>query len=148
MIHFLLMQIAYGAALVVSGLDFDVDEFLKTTVIKPFSVFHKGKMVIGPDQTQVLRSNSGFIVLIDLEGAKPLNHHIQKANDYLKIHRTTLKKSAQFGADDLRLNFFYPNLKVYDLAHYLPPDLLLLAGRIGIGIEMSAIDYSKVEPQK
>ncbi len=125
----------------VSGLNFDVDGFLKTTGLETVGIYHKGDMVIGPDQTRIPRTDSGYMAIIDRDETRPLKYHINQTAKFLIQHESSLKKARSFGADDLRLNFFYPNLEVHELSHYLPPELLLLAGVLGIGIEMSAMRF-------
>ena len=69
------------------------------------------------------------------------------AISFLSTHEAELERLRAFpGAEDLRLDFGYFRREVFVQNDYLPPELLLRAGRLGIGIELSLYPTPSPEP--
>jgi len=57
---------------------------------------------------------------------------------FLRKHQSELSRLASFpGVDDRHLDFGYHHRDAAVQCDYLPPELLALAGSLGIGIELS-----------
>lgn len=125
-----------ACALNVSGLSFAVDEFLKTSSLKPQAVYHRGEI---PPLNRQPRPDTGFILTVSDDDNEPLSIHLTKAIRFLSVRADELKRAAQSGAEDLRLILMFNDSDLFAHTAYLPPKLLLLAAQLGLGIEMTCV---------
>ena len=117
-----------------SGDRFDPNRFLEQSTLKPCNVFMKGER---RSETSVWNSSGITVPTIDAE-IENLPKQIQDSIDFLKLHRDELKHLKQFeGIDDMRIDFGVERKTVFAQSHFLPADLVTLAGEIGIGLEIS-----------
>jgi hypothetical protein len=116
--------------------EFDVDAFLAASSFEPDNVFHRGQ------RGRILRgkpcSVTGFTIQIS-EGFGQLRGHTEAATDFLREHEMELARLSRYpGVAEVYLDFGYdrrPEAAVQ--CDYLPPELLGLAGSLGIGIVLS-----------
>jgi hypothetical protein len=117
------------------GDEFDVDAFLAGSSLLADDVFHRGEP--SPNGKRVCPF-TGFAINIT-EGFGRLDSHTAAVTDFLREHELELSRLSRFhGVTDMRLDFGHdrrPNAAVQ--SDYLPPELLALAGSLGIGIELS-----------
>jgi hypothetical protein len=121
-----------GCVLHVRGEDFDVDAFLADSGLRPYRVHHRGE----PSRSGSYPHGGFSLVVSDVNG--DLNAEIADATTFLSAHEAELLRLHGFsGVSDMRLDFGYYRRDVAGQFEYLPPQLLALAGRCGIGIELS-----------
>jgi|SRR6267142_1665995 len=133
-----------GCVFHVRGEDFAVDEFLTTSSLKPYQVWHKGDVLNRKGEEC---DGSGFSMDVSDVDAE-LSGQTADAIAFLRRHETELARLAQFArATDRRLDFGYDRRTVAVQCDYLPPELLALAGGLGIGIELSLYDPSESPAQ-
>jgi hypothetical protein len=119
-----------------TGDAFDVDAFLASSSLEPDDVFHRGQ----PGRVLHTKpcSVTGFAIQIS-EGFGRLREHTDAARDFLREHELELARLSRcHGVAEMCLDFGYdrcPEAAVQ--CDYLPPELLALAGSLGIGIELS-----------
>jgi hypothetical protein len=122
-----------GCILRVSAKDFDVDAFLSVTTFKPYRVDHQGQAY---GRRGKIYQNSGFCV--DVSRHEELKQQIPDAIQFLKENQAELQRVSEvFSKIFLTLDFGHCARDVAAQFDYLPPELLLLAGSLNIGIEIS-----------
>jgi hypothetical protein len=131
-----------GCVLHVRGDDFRVDAFLADSNLRPFRVLHRGDL--GPRSRP--STDSGFS--LDVSAADgDLGAEIADAIRFLTVHEAELNRLRDFpGVSDMRFDFGYYRRDVAAQFDYLPPELLLRAGTLRIGIELSLYAVSEPEP--
>ena len=122
-----------GCVLHVSGEHFDVDAFLSQSSLRPYRVHHLGEL----RRRAEAFSDSGLSLDIS-EADGHLSAEVSDAVRFLAEHEAELRRLQSFpGVTDLRLDSGYYRREVFVQCDYLPPELLRLAGSLGIGIELS-----------
>jgi hypothetical protein len=116
------------------GLSFDVDEFLKTSNLKPGFIYHKGEAGALDRQP---RPDTGFMLSICQDDGEDLQFHFKEALRFLNVNESELKRIRQFGAEDLRMVFSYPVVDMLQHSEFLPPKLVSLIGYLQMGIELT-----------
>jgi hypothetical protein len=129
-----------GCVFHVSGQDFGVDEFLEATSLKPNQVWRRGEV---RNRKGEICEHSGFSMNVsEIDG--DLAGQCEDAIIFLRRHKAELAQLAALpGANDRRLDFGYDRRDVAVQCDYLPPELLALAGSLGIGIELSLYPQSE-----
>jgi hypothetical protein len=131
-----------GCVLHVNGGDFAVDQFLASASIKPYQVHHRGEPTRPAGKNY---EHSGFradVSAVDGELQTP----IEDAILFLRRYETDLSRLAGMReVSDRRLDFGCFRREVAAQFEYLPPELLLLAGRLGIGIELSFYESTSLK---
>jgi hypothetical protein len=121
-----------GCVFHVSGEDFDVDAFLADSGLRPYRVHHRGE----PSRSGNYPHSGFSLDVSDVDG--DLKAEIADATNFLSAHEDELLRLRGFaGVSDMRLDFGYYRREVVGQFDYLPPSLIALAGRCGIGIELS-----------
>ena len=123
-----------GCIFHVSGENFDVDAFLARSPFGPYRVAHRGE----PKGRKSKRwPYSGFSV----EVSKAYGDLAKQCEDVAaflgEYHAEVSRLSAFPGVTDLRLDFGYERRDVAVQTDYLPPELLVLVGSLGIGIVLT-----------
>jgi hypothetical protein len=120
-----------------SGEQFTVDAFLAESSLAPYCVYHRGEPIPSIAHLDRRREVSG----LSLEASSAdgdLEAECADVLQFLRTHAGELARLAQFpGVTDIRLDFAYYRRKTFLQCDYLPPELLLLAGSLRIGIELS-----------
>jgi hypothetical protein len=125
----------------IDGKSFNVDDFLKSTGLKPYKIFRIGeKIKIGKKKVEDSNGCS-----FDLSKADFKNFEQQKkdATEFLKINFEQLKTVFSFGllAEENPTIDFGITTKMHEVffvhSDYLQPELLKLAGNLNFGIEIS-----------
>lgn len=120
----------------IGGTAFEVDQFLKRTNLKTRWVYRKGE---SPKIDQQDRPESSCCVVISDTAEEPIGFHVQEAVRFLAVRESELTEAVKCGADDLRLCFLYHRHAGLEQTVYLPPKLLLLAGKLDVGIEATTV---------
>ena len=115
-----------------SGENFERRRILAESSLRPYRVHHRGEL-----NRSETYPDSGFSVDVsDTDGE--LKAEIADAIDFLSAHEAELLRLRGFpGVSDIRLDFGYYRRDVVGQFDYLPSSLIALAGRCGIGIELS-----------
>jgi hypothetical protein len=123
-----------GCVLHVRGEEFDVNAFLAESTLKPYDVHCRGdpRRYHGGHH-----DDSGFSLDVsDIDG--DLTGQVTDAMRLLAEWEPELQRLRSFGGvQDIRLDFGYDRRDVALQCEYLPPSFLALAGRCGVGIELS-----------
>jgi len=123
----------------VSGKRFDPHTFLSQSGLQAEQVFLAGTVRNPPRLGRY--ADSGFTLGVSPASSMTLQSQIPDAMRFLLQHQTALRcLTPAIGVDDMRLDFQLA-LRIdgdrLSQSDYLPPDLLALAGALGLGIEMS-----------
>ena len=130
-----------GCIFHVSGENFDVDAFLSNSSFRPYRVYHRGETA---HRSRIFEDNGFSLDVSSADGDFAVE--ITDALAFLSTHESELERLRDFpGVADMRLDFGYCRREVSVQCDYLPPNLLLCAGKLGIGIELSL--YPACEPE-
>jgi hypothetical protein len=118
----------------VSGANFDVDSFLKTSGFRSTVVYRKGQRRRPASRGQ--QKTSGFNVTIS-ESDDP-KKQVEQALAFLTRERDELLRLVRFGGvNDIILDFAFPQREYVTRTARLPAELLTAAGALGIEIDVS-----------
>lgn len=121
------------------GSDFLVDLFLQESDLIPCTVYRKKEPRSPASEPQrKVHESSGLHV--DVSGADFGNLHdqIQDAISFLQKHKMELERLCKFpGVERVILDFGIAKRATAAQYDHFPPELLYLAGSLGIGIELS-----------
>jgi len=125
-------------AFVASGLNFDVDSYLRSSPFKAKTVFRKGVVPSKDNPTLHPRPDSGFVVLVSSDEGG-LSSQVAAALEFLVKHEKDIVELRKHGVDNMLLDFGVEMGGQIQQSEYLPPDLLLAMARFRMGIIFSAI---------
>lgn len=118
----------------VGGPNFEVDAYLASSGLVPYQVFHIGTPRGWRGR---LHDRSGFKIHV-CDGEGIVARQEVEALTFLRSHQTDLARLATWPEVTHRyLNFGYWRREVLVQSEFLSPDLLALAGSLGIGILLS-----------
>ncbi|NBR88118.1 MAG: hypothetical protein EBS84_21960 [Proteobacteria bacterium] len=120
---------------VASGLNFDVDSYLRGQPFQVAQIFRKGGLPPRPD--------SGFIVKVSSDQEPGLSHQISDALRFLIENEEEVLRMRECGVDNQLLDFGVPSQAVEQHAHYLPPELMVALGRFRMGLIFSVVDLRR-----
>ena len=131
-----------GCVLRASGAKFLPAEFLARSSFRPCNVFHAG----APRGGASVWTTSGFTVEVSAASGEELDTQIEDALAFLHRHSDELNRLANMNElEDLRLDFGVSRKNGFLQSSYLPPELVRLAGKLNIGIEISIYGADAVE---
>ena len=129
-----------GCVLRASGAKFLPAEFLARSSLRACNVFHSAE----PRGSASVWNTSGFTVEVSAASGEEFDQQIADALAFLHRHSDELNLLANMNElEDLRLDFGVSRQNGFLQCSYLPPELLRLAGKLNIGIEISI--YGPVE---
>lgn len=139
-----------GCVLRAKGEDFRVDEFLQQTSLIPCHTYRKGQPKSPSQKHGKVWSSSGLNINVSDAEFSDLQGQIQDAIVFLKKHKQAVKKLCQYdGVEDVRLDFgSVQREKAIIQFEYFPPALITLAGRLGLGIEISFYPSTEIRRKK
>jgi hypothetical protein len=122
-----------------NGSNFLVDSFLEGSDLVPCAVYRKGEPRFSASKSQEkVNKSSGLQVDVSEADFDNLHGQIQDAISFMQKHKTELERLCKFpGVEGVSLDFGIARRDVVAQYDYFPPELLYLAGRLGIGIELS-----------
>ncbi len=118
----------------VSGESFDVDAFLARSPFVPYRVAHRGESRGCKNKRWAY---SGFSLEVSNSYGELAKQCKEVAAFLQEYHAEVSRLNAFPGVTDLRLHFGYKRRDVAVQTDYLPPELLVLVGSLGIGIMLS-----------
>jgi hypothetical protein len=121
------------------GKKFDPRPYLTTSSLKPYSTFLRGDPILSGNKKT--HRAGGFKCLVSSRDGD-LAGQIEDAILFLKTSHEDLRRLAQLPeVESKHLDFGYylriDQKRIFAQSDYLPPELLKLAGELGIGIELS-----------
>lgn len=124
-----------------TGDAFDVDAFLAGSSLEPDDVYHKGEPMIRPDKP---RPFTGFAITI-CDFSVDLRPQVAEAISFLREAEFELSRLAGYpGVTEMLLDFPYQRREGAAIqSDSLPPELLSLAGSLGITIELTLYPNEK-----
>ena len=123
-----------GCVLRASGDHFDPQRFLNDSAFVPCNVFRKGERKA---QNRSWTS-SGFTVVVSEASGDNLAQQVQDAIGFLGTHKEEVARLMRFdGLDGVDLDFGVNRKNGFLQSSRLPPELLTLAGALGVGVEVS-----------
>ena len=123
-----------------SGANFAVDDFVKGSSLFPCDcrIYHKGEPVFPKTQPHGrVEECSGVNIKVSAAKRGDLIAQIEDTIAYLKTNGDEITRLGQFpGVEIIGLDF---GIEIPDEleTNYFPPELLYLAGSLGIGIELT-----------
>src|SRR4030095_4073425 len=127
-----------GCVLRIGGERFSADSFVANSSLVPIAVFHKGESIAG---TKRLATCDGVNIDVSRADGSSLPQQIADAVQFLRTHLRELQRLR----DDLGRDAMWLDFGLWDTAtddrtssnYSLRPELLTLAGELGIEIELS-----------
>lgn len=125
------------------GEEFDVDAFLIGSSLLPDNVYHRGEYLF-PKTKKGLSPHCGFMIVASDTWGK-LKPQVADVIEFLQENELELTRLANYpGVTDMRLDFPYERRQgAVTQSDSLPPELLLLAGSLGITIELTLYPHSE-----
>ena len=124
-----------------SGLNFDVDSYLKGSPFQARSVFRKGDIPLLDNPHRESRPDSGFVVLVSEEQGQGLSEQVGPAMTFLVKHEKELDRLKLVGVDNMLLDFGVEVGNEIQHSDYLPPDLLVVMARFRMGLVVSTVRF-------
>lgn len=122
-----------GCVFRVKGEHFQVDEFLEDSDLQPYRVLHEGELICRLERAAF----SEFHVDVSFANADP-QKEIADAIAFLTENEAEIRRLSAFpGVVSMCLDFGYYCREVSHQIDYLPPELIEIAGRLGLGIQLS-----------
>ena len=124
----------------IDGINFKVDDFLKSTNLKPYTIYRKG------EQTKIgkmkIHNSSGCSFDLSIADFNDFEKQRKDATEFLKNQFDKLKSIYSFGLDNDEnpIIDFGTTTRMFEVeiqCDYLEPELLKLAGNLNFGIEIS-----------
>jgi len=120
--------------LVVSGVDFDVDDYLRESPFKPQQIYRKGETAKDP-QAETL-TESGLVLLMGEDEYPALIEQVVRGLDYWDEELHELNSA---GAEKMLLNFGVSEQLLLQHPQYLPPELITAMARLEMGLVFSVV---------
>src|ERR1017187_3119929 len=128
---------------VASGLSFDVDRHLAGSPFKAMAVFRKGDVPPKNNPERKPRPDSGFVVLISGDQELGLSQQLKEALAFLDRHEAELRAVRKVGVDNMLLDLSVQVADRMQQAEYLPPELIIALGRLGMGLIFSVVQLPR-----
>jgi hypothetical protein len=123
-----------GCVLRATGDCFEPQGFLDDSSLVPCNIFRKGERKAQNRSW----SSSGFTVVVSEASGDDLAQQIQDAIEFLRMHKTEVARLMRFeGLEGVDLDFGVNRKNDFLQSSRLPPELLTLAGALGVGVEVS-----------
>ena len=124
---------------VASGLDFDVDKYLKGDPFKTMVRFRKGDVPTKDNPGKVARPDSGFVVMVSQDDKPILLPQVMAALEFLNFHQSEFERMKAAGVDIMLLDFGTTSQHVLQTAHYLHPELIQAMSELQMGLIFSVV---------
>ena len=133
-----------GCVLRASGTEFMIDKFLERTNLVPHILFRKGPPKSAEGKPY---KRSGLNVLVSDGEFNCLETQIIEALSFLRKHEEEIDRLGQFpGVENICLDFAVAYRDSFIQNESFPPELIRLAGRLGLGIELSIFQATEPSP--
>jgi hypothetical protein len=122
-----------GCVLRAAGVDFDVDKFVESSSLSPCEVYYKGE---SRRRQGKLYEKSGFNIVVSAASGDDLQQQIDDALRFLEQNQAEVKRLLSY-AEEASLDFGVWQRGEFGHYYNFPPELLRLAGGLGLCIELS-----------
>jgi hypothetical protein len=130
----------------VRGTNFAVDEFLSKSTLKPVVVVRRGQSQYPNSAPSRIPSASGFHALASEADFSQLQVQVEDAVRFLEQNHTELARLVAFPEVEMvSLDFGIEERDVAAQSERFPPDLLRIAGNLGIWLEFTLYPYQESE---
>lgn len=122
---------------VASGVDFDVDSYVRDAPLEVLAVFHKGEVRpdAGPEADP--RPDSGFVACVSEDDFPHLLDQFEEAMGFLEAHEQELERLKGLGADTMLLDFRVTQPHKEPKVHAVPEQLVQALSRFRMGFVFS-----------
>jgi hypothetical protein len=128
------MNLMAGSVLRATGDNFQAEKFLEDSTLAPCNIFRKGQ----PKANNRVWETSGITVIISNACGDDLVQQIHDAIEFLKSNRNEVSRLRGFsGVEAVELDFGVYRKNGFLQSNVFPPELIALAGELGMGIELS-----------
>ena len=128
---------------VASGLSFDVDRYLIGSPFKARTVFRKGEIPTEGNPGHLPRPDSGFVVLVSQGHGQGLTAQIEAAKQFPVKYGKEMGRLKLLGVDNMLFDFGVELGGEIQHAEYLPPELLEVMVRFGMGLIFSTVQIPR-----
>jgi hypothetical protein len=124
-------------AFVASGIDFDVDSYVRDTPLEVLGVFHKGEVRpdAGPETDP--RQDSGFVAYVSEDDFPHLLDQFEEAVGFFEAHEQELVRLRGLGANTMLLDFRVTQQQKEPQVHPVPAQLVQAMSRLQMGFVFS-----------
>jgi len=124
-----------GCLLRASGLNFDVESFLKGSALRPAVVYKKGQR--RRPASRGPQTASGFNAVVSAR-EDSLESQVAEALSFVRTNTAELQRLRKFpGVDEVVLDFACPQGEIATRSARFPAELLATAGGLGVDIHLS-----------
>ena len=117
-----------------TGDEFDPESFLRESTLHPCNVFHKGSR----RSEKSVGETSGITVPTSGAEMDQFEKQVEDSLEFLRSNQAELSRLKSFeGVEELRLDFGVSRKDLFGQYQFLPPELVSLAGQLGLGLEVS-----------
>jgi hypothetical protein len=137
-----------GCVLRASGRDFDVDEFLANSILKPCAVWRRGE---SRWKSRPPSDVSGFNLVVSEAPGEDFRAQVKESIAFLTAHHEELAILREaVGNEHSVLDFgvILPDDLVFGQSNVFPAELVRLAGELGLGIELSLYPPGRDESEE
>jgi hypothetical protein len=124
-------------AFVASGVDFDVDSYVRDTPLEVLAVFHKGEVRPDGGPETDARPDSGFVAYVSEDDFPHLLDQVGDAVDFLEAQEKEFERLQKVGAKTMLLDFRVRQQHTEPKVHTVPPELVQSMSRFGMGFVFS-----------
>jgi hypothetical protein len=137
-------SISMTAMIRASGTDFDPDQFCFQSRLDPCELYHRGDLDFPESQPDGRRcEHSGINIVASDAEFDEFDRQVDEAAAFLKGHHDELSRLRDFpGIEGITIDFGVEHKDVYVECYRLSPELIRLAGELGMSIEISLYPVS------
>jgi len=133
----------------IAGKNLNIDKLLSKTNFVPQAFYRKGEAKFKKTQPKGEKNKrSGASFRVSTANYDQFEKQKREAITFLKTNRREIRRIMKWpGVDEGELDFGIHSRDVIIRCDYLPPELIKLAGSLGLGIEISQYPPSTVFPK-
>jgi hypothetical protein len=136
-----------SAVLRAYGADFDVDAFVVGCTLPVCAVKRRGEALFASQPDGQRHEQSGVHVTASDADFGDFPRQVAEATAFLRAEAEQVRRLCEWpGVEDVTLDFGVERRDVAVQCDFLPPELVCLAGSLGLGIELSQYPSVKAAP--
>jgi hypothetical protein len=132
-------------AFLASGVNFDVDAYLRATPFEVLCVFHRGDVRPDSGPEGEARPDSGFAAVVSHDDLPHLVDQVAEAREFLEVHEKKLERLKGLGVDRMALDFRVPHFDDPQPTHQMPSALITAMSRWGMDLVFSVVEIPEAE---
>ena len=126
-----------------TGLDFRVDDYLRSSPFKPTNVIRKDQTQAGVNPSRMPMPFSSFAVVVSGNIGLGPGMQMEQALQFLQMHQDEFPRLKEYGAHELFLLFTVRRSRVFGASGYYSPELISALSRAGMGLSVDFEDDPK-----